>query len=267
MEQRTLITHTSRFFNATLLLSILAMLLISSSVYANNDTIRGLVTIGMQRVFEDIKPAFMATTGQYINVEYASTSDITKRMLNGEPADFIITGRVGLDTLTTAGKISRLGYTIIGGSLVTVAVPAGYPKPDISTAEKFKNALVEAKTISYTNPASGGPSGIHLEKILHELGLTEQVRAKTIFPPFGKPVGDILARKEAEIGIQQATELVGFTGVDIVGVLPDEFQVVTEYGIAIPRNSNYPKGGQKIMDFVQSRQGKELVKAKGLDPR
>lgn len=101
----------------------------------------------------------------------------------------------------------------------------------------MKDALLAARTISFTDPASGGPSGLQFEKILQRLGIAEQIRARTRFPPFGGRVGDILARGDADIGVQQATELSGFAGVDVVGPLPQEFQVVTEYAIGVPSDA------------------------------
>jgi molybdate transport system substrate-binding protein len=121
--------------------------------------------------------------------------------------------------------------------------------------------------ISFTDPASRGPSGLQFEKVLRRLGIAEQVRGKTRFPLFGGRVGDILARGDADIGIQQATELSGFAGVDVVGPLPREFQVVTEYAICVPTDAARPQIGHSLAEFLRSPQGGHLMKAKGLDPR
>lgn len=249
------------------LISVLVVFAMALPRRADAQTARGLVTIGMQRVFEDIKPAFEAATGQRLEVEFASTPDIAKRVESGERADFVIASRAGLDAITKVGRLAPGQSVILGGSLITVAVPTGHARPDISTADRFKAAMLAARSISFTDPASGGPSGLQLEKILQRLGIAEQVRAKTRFPPFGGRVGDILARGDAEIGIQQATELSGFPGVDVVGPLPQEFQVVTEYAIGVPSDATHPEIGHSLAEFMRSPQGGRLLKAKGLHPR
>jgi molybdate transport system substrate-binding protein len=249
------------------LFSTLAMFLMALPLHANAQTVRGLVTIGMQRVFEDIKPAFEAAAGQSIDVDFASTPDITKWIESGERADFVIASRAGLDALVKARKITPDQFVILGGSLITVAVPAGHPKPDISTADRLKAALLAARAISFTDPASGGPSGIQFENILQHLDIVQQIRCTTRFPPFGGRVGDILARGDADIGIQQATELSGFPGVDVVGPLPREFQVVTEYAIGVPVGAADPTASRSLIDFMCSPGGAHLMKAKGLDPQ
>ena len=131
----------------------------------------------------------------------------------------------------------------------------------------MKNALLAAKAVSYTDPASGGPSGIHMARVLERLGISEQVNAKTRFPPAGGPVGDILARREADLGIQQSVELTSYPGVDVVGPLPAEMQVVTDYVAAIPKGSDHPDAGKSLVNFLRSPDGVLLLREGGLDPR
>jgi molybdate transport system substrate-binding protein len=227
----------------------------------------GLVTIGMQRLFDDVRSDFEAADGHRLTVEFASTLDIAKRVQAGEIADFIVTSRAGVDSLIKAGSVTADQHFALVGSAIAVAVPAGHPKPDISTVEALKRALLAARTVSFTDPASGGPSGIHLEKVLGQLGIAEQIRAKTKFPPAGGPVGDILARAEADIGIQQMAELSSFNGVDVVGPLPSAIQSITEYVIAIPSNALHPEVGKALVKFMRTPRGVAAIKARGLESR
>jgi molybdate transport system substrate-binding protein len=228
---------------------------------------RGLVTIGMQRLFEDVRPAFEAAYGTKLKVEFASTPDIARRVEAGEIADFVIVSRAGVAGLIKAGSVATDRHFALVGSSVAVAVPAGRPKPDISTVEAVKRALLAARTISFTDPASGGPSGVHLEKILAQLGIAKQVAEKTRHPPAGGAVGDILAKGEADIGIQQMAELSSFEGVDVVGPLPNELQSITEYEVAIPIHSVHPASAEALIDFMRSPPGVAAIKARRLDPR
>jgi ABC-type molybdate transport system substrate-binding protein len=156
---------------------------------------------------------------------------------------------------------------VLGGSSIAVAVPAGRPKPEVSSAERLKRALLAANAVAYTNPASGGPSEIQFAKVLEHLGIAEEVRPKTKFPPPGGLVGQILAREEADIGVQQSTELSSFRGVEVIGFLPSEFQIVTEYSAAIPTNSPNPEGAKALIEFMRSAEGRAAMKAKGLVPK
>jgi molybdate transport system substrate-binding protein len=187
----------------------------------------------MQRVFDRVMPALQAASGRKFRIEYASTIEIAQRVTGGERADIVVASRSGVDKLMAAQKVAKDGQFDLGGSRIVVAVPKGRTAPDISNAEGVKNALLAAKIVSYTDPASGGPSGIHMARVLERLGISEQVNAKTRFPPAGGSVGDILARGEADIGIQQSVELTSYPGVDVVGPLPREMQIVTV--AAIPK--------------------------------
>jgi molybdate transport system substrate-binding protein len=179
----------------------------------------------------------------------------------------MIVSRAAADGLINSGMVPAGNLFVLGGSSIAVAVPAGRPKPDVSTAERLRSSLLTAKAIAYTDPASGGPSGIQFAKVLERLGISEQIRPKTKFPPAGGPVAEILARGEADIGIQQSTELSSFSGVDVVGLLPSEFQIVTEYVAAIPVNAINSEGAKAFVEFMRSAKGAAAMKAKGLDPK
>ena len=257
--------------NAILRNALGLVLMIANSVSFNSraraDEPRGLVTIGMHRVFDRVMPAFEAASGRKFRIEYASTIEIAQRVIGGERADLVVASRVGVDRLIGAQKVTEDSQLDLGGSRIVVAVPKGRTAPDISNAEGVKNALLAAKAVSYTDPASGGPSGIHMARVLERLGISEQVNAKTRFPPAGGPVGDILARREADLGIQQSVELTSYPGVDVVGPLPAEMQVVTDYVAAIPKGSDHPDAGTAVLNFLRSPQGVRLLREGGLDPR
>jgi molybdate transport system substrate-binding protein len=238
-----------------------------SSVDGRAEEMRGLVTIGMKRVIEEVMPRFETASGRTLDIQFASTPEIAERLQKGEAVDFIIVARGTLDRLIDSKIVAESDYAILGGSSIAVAVPAGHPKPDISTPEALKSALLAAKAVAYTNPTSGGPSGIHFEAVLRQLGIAEQVRPKTQFPPAGGFVGEILRNGNADIGIQQATELSGFGGVDVIGRLPSEFQLVTEYAAAVPRTANHPESGKTLLQFIQSSQAAAAMKDRGLDPK
>jgi len=234
---------------------------------ARGDAPSGLVTIGMQRLFEDVRPAFEAAFGQKLHIEFASTLDIAKRVQGGEVVDFVITSRAGVESLIKTGSVSANHHWPLVASAIAVAIPAGHRKPDISSVEALKKALLDARSVSFTDPASGGPSGVHMAKVLEQLGIADHVRAKTKLPPAGGAVGDILARGEADIGFQQMAELSSFEGVDVVGLVPSEFQSITEYEVAIPAGALRPDVGQAFMEFMHTPRGIDAIRVRGLEPR
>ena len=136
-----------RSVRRALLLFLLAnsMALIST---ARADEPRGLVTIGMHRVFDRVMPAFEAASGRKFRIEYASTIEIAQRVMGGERADFVVASRAGIDKLIGAQKVAEDGQFDLGGSRIVVAVPKGRTAPDISNAEAVKDALLAAKTES-----------------------------------------------------------------------------------------------------------------------
>jgi molybdate transport system substrate-binding protein len=252
--------------NAFGLLILIANFMVPSST-ARADEPYALVTIGMHRVFDRVMPAFEAASGRRFRIEYASTIEIAQRIIGGERADFVVASRAGIDRLISAQKVIEGNDFDLGGSAIVIAVPKGRRAPDISSVEGMKNALLAAKTVSYTDPASGGPSGVHLARVLDRLGISGQVNAKTRFPPAGGLVGDILARGEADLGIQQSVELTSYPGVDVVGPLPREMQIVTDYLAAIPKESVNPDAGKSLVNFLRSPEGVRFLREGGLDPK
>jgi molybdate transport system substrate-binding protein len=229
------------------------------------DDARALVTIGMRRVFESVIPAFRAATGKEFQVDYASTIEIAQRVVGGERADLVIASRAGIEKLISAHKVRPDDQFDLGGSRIVMAVPAGKILPDVSSVEAVKNALLAAKTVSYTDPASGGPSGIQMARVLARLGILEQVNTKARFPAAGRPVGDFLARAEADIGIQQSVELTSYPGVEVVGPLPAEMQIITTYVAAVPSDSHAPDIARSFVDFLRSPGGQLILKQSGLE--
>ena len=253
--------------NALSLLILMASCLSFGSSTARADEPYALITIGMHRVFDKVLPALEAASGRKFRIEYASTIEIAQRLIGGARADLVVASRAGVNRLIDAHKVMKNAQFDLGGSQIVIAVPKGWPSPDISSVEGVKNAMLAARNISYTDPASGGPSGVHMACLLDQLGISEQVNAKTRFPPAGGPVGDVLARGEADIGIQQSVELTSFPGVDVVGPLPADIQALTNYVLAIPNDARQPDAGTSLLEFLRSAKGQRLLLEAGLDPK
>ena len=143
-------------------------------------------------------------------------------------------------------------------------VREGAPKPDVSTVDAFKKALLDAKSVSYIDPASGGSSGIYVGKLLQRLGIAEQVKPKEKLK-HGGYVADVISSGQAELGIHQISEIVPAPGVTLVGPLPKEIQNYTDYAAGIGPDTKYPEAARALVAVFTGPSAQALYKAKGMD--
>jgi molybdate transport system substrate-binding protein len=144
-------------------------------------------------------------------------------------------------------------------------VKAGAPKPDISTPEALKKTLLAAKSISYSDPEAGGASGIYFAKLIERMGIADAVNAKKIFPPPAGFCAEFLLTGQAELAIQQRPELLHVKGVEIVGGLPGDLDVVTVFVGGLATACKEQKTGKALLDFLRSAAAKAVFKEKGLN--
>ena len=144
-------------------------------------------------------------------------------------------------------------------------VKEGAPKPDVSTVEAFKKALLDAKSVSYIDPASGGSSGIYVGKLLQRLGIADQMKPKEKLK-HGGYVADLISSGQSELGIHQISEIVPAPGVTLVGPLPKEIQNYTDYAAGVGPNTKYPAEARTLVAMFTSPSAKALFKSKGMEP-
>src|SRR5260370_31384118 len=169
-------------------------------------------------VMGTLVPMFESATGNKVKISFKGEAAITADLKQGA-VDLVITNTETVDEFATSGDVAGNGKTLLMISKVGVAVKAGAPRPDISTPDKFKAALMAAKTVGY----SQGSSGRQRVNVIQELGIADAVKAKAVVTQ-GRPVGAAIASGEAEIGMQQVAELRPGAGVDVIGELPADLQ-------------------------------------------
>jgi molybdate transport system substrate-binding protein len=230
--------------------------------------IKVLSTTAMKMVFEELSPAFERATGNRLDVTLGPSLRLEKQIGEGEVADVAIVSASGVRDLVEQGRLVNGSAVEVAKSSIGVAVSKGAPKPDLSTAEGFKRAMLAAKSIACSRPVGGGQSGVHLAKVFADLGITEQMQAKAKYGAGGAGglAGLVLLRGEADIGIQQMAELMAVDGIDVVGPLPPEIQMVTPFVAAIPTNAPYAAAGRAVIAFLTTPDAKRVIKAKGLEP-
>jgi molybdate transport system substrate-binding protein len=178
----------------------------------------------------------------------------------------LILSRAAIDALQKQGKIISGSDVTLAGSGVAIAVKAGAPKPDISTAEALKRTLLKAKSIAYSEPSAGGASGVYFAKLLERMGIAESMKPKTKYPPAGGFSAELLLTGEAELAVQQKPELLHVPGVEILGFLPGDLNLVTQFAAAIMTGSNNTETGKALIGNLRSPQAAAVFRSKGLEP-
>ena len=245
--------------------SIGFMLMVSTGAEAAE--IRLLSAIGMQAVMEDLGPKFERATGHKLAIAYADLRTAITRVQGGETFDVAVIPRQGIDSFVKDGKAAAGNVTVVARSGIGVAVRKGAPKPDISSPEALKRTLLAAKSISYSDPASGASSGIHFAKVLDRLGIADEMKPKTVFPKSlgGVAVGVLVANGEAEMGVNQIQELIPVAGVEVIP-LPSDVQLTIIFAAAIMINAKEAEASKALIDFLRTPEAAVAIKAKGMEP-
>jgi molybdate transport system substrate-binding protein len=224
-----------------------------------------LTSVALQSALDELAPQFERSTGNKLKLGYSLIADIKKRVLAGEAADVIILSKPAMDDLQKQDKLEPGSIANVAGTPVAVAVRAGAPKPDISSADALKRSLLAAKSVVYADPAKGGASGVHFAHVVDQLGIAEQLKSKTILVP-GAQAADVVARGDAEIGIGQASEIVPVAGAELVGPLPRELGSVTEFTAGIGTGSKDASAAKSLIQFLTGPIAAPVFKSKGLQP-
>jgi len=205
-------------------------------------------------------PEFERASGNTVMLNYDPAQVVLKRISSGETADFAIMGEVALDALIKLGKIMAATRRLLVGSEAGIGVRAGAPRPDISSAVAFKQALLDARSIAY---ASEGASGIHFVRVIEQLGIADEIKAKAKTRP-GGILAELLVSGEADIAIQHIPELKAAQGIEVVGPFPPGFEFANILVAGIFTNSQQPAAAQALLDFLMSPAAKRILVGQGL---
>jgi molybdate transport system substrate-binding protein len=245
----------------------LAALIASIPCGAGAAEMHVLITTAMKAAIDDLAPAFEAATGHKLTITYGPSGALAKRIAGGEAVDLVILAG-GIDGLIKQGKVAANSRRDVARVRIGVGVRKGAPRPDIATVESLRQTLLKAKSVAYVDPRAGGASGIYLAKMLERLGILAEINAKARLARGGTEdmVSAIVARGEAEIGLQQISEIMSVAGVDLVGPLPDELQTVTVYAAGVPGTAKEAASARAFIAFLTTRVAATVYKTKGLDP-
>ncbi len=234
--------------------------------FASAADVKVFSTIGVQAALEDLAPKFEKATGHKLTITWATAAILVKRVQAGETADLMVLTKQSLDALTKDGRASVEPDATFASSGMAVVVKKGSPKPDISTPEAFKQTLLKAKAIAYSDPAAGGASGVYFAKLLERMGIADQMKPKTRHPPPSGNTAVLVVNGEAELAIQQEPEVMSVAGVDMVGPLPGDLNNITIYSAGVGAGSQQAEPAKALIKFLHSPEAATVFKAKGLTP-
>lgn len=243
---------------------LLAGLLLAARGFAAD--IRVMTAGEFAGAYRALTPEFERSLQHTVQTSYAGPSPdaqdaIPRRLERGEPADVVILAAPALDELIRRGLVLEGSRVDLARSRLGLAVKAGARKPDIAGVEALKAALLQARSIAY--PAAAGPSSA--AELFSRLGIADQLRDKSRRVE-GERVGAVVARGEAEIGLQELGELLPVAGIDVVGPLPPDVQRATVLSAGIAKGSTQPEAAKALIRFLASPAAAGAVTKSGLEP-
>ena len=244
---------------------IAAALCLTGLSQATATELKVLSAGAFKQVVLALVPDFEKQTGHRITVDNDTAGGLQKRIEGGEAFDVAVITPGVVDDLIAKGKIaaaSRINLASVG---VGVVVKEGAPKPDVSTVDAFKRALLAAKSVAYIDPASGGSSGIYIDKLLERLGIADQIRPKATLKKGGH-VADLIVSGEAELGLHQISEIVPVKGASLVGPLPKEIQNTTIYAAGLGASAKNKDAAEALIKAFSSPAAAAVLKSKGMEP-
>jgi molybdate transport system substrate-binding protein len=214
-----------------------------------------MTSVALASALDELAPLYEHASGNKVKISYSLVADFKKRIIAGETADVIILSRPVMDDLGKQDKFLPGSIVNVAGTPVAVVIRAGAAKPDISTGDALKRALL----------AKGGLSGIVAAAAIDRLGIAEQLKSKTILVP-GAQTADVVVKGLADIGVGQASEIVPVAGAELLGPLPGEFASTTLFTSGIGTSTKVPEAAKSLIQFLTGPVAAPIFKSKGFQP-
>jgi len=245
------------------LAAAVALLIVAGGAHAAE--IDALISTAVKAATDEIVPPFEKASGHKLRAIYGPSGGLTRRFDNGEAADVIIVDSAAIDALIKQGKVAP-GRTDFARTGIGIAVRKGAPKPDVSSAEALKRALLAAKSVGHTAPAGGGITALHIQRMFERLEIAAEVTPKVKLAaggPNGR-VSVLVSSGEAEIGLQQVSELMSNPDVEVIGMLPAELQQITIYSAGITAGAKQHEAVKALIEALAAPSAQPIFKSKGL---
>ncbi|HEY5305200.1 MAG TPA: substrate-binding domain-containing protein [Pseudolabrys sp.] len=225
-----------------------------------NAPIKIITTVAMQAVFEKLAPAFKDATGRDVVMTYGPPSAAAEMVRNNEEADIVVSTPDAIATLARDGLTGQ--GSVLCRMQMGLAVGMNEPKPSIATPHEFKAALLRAKSIIHADPKTGSPSAAHFLKVVEQLGIADEVAAKTTRR--AGVVAHAVASGECAMAVQQLAELMLVPGVHVLGPFPAELQNYLPLAAAVHAKAQASDAAQKLIDLIAAPSAKSIIEQAGL---
>jgi molybdate transport system substrate-binding protein len=218
-----------------------------------------MLSAAFKEAYLELLPQFERASGHKVENLWVPSVQMMNRLKGGEKVDLVILSAAALDELKKAGIVSERFDLVKSG--IGIAVKSGAPKPDISSGEAIKRAVLAAKGIAY----STGPSGIYLTGLFQRMGIADQIKSR-VKQTQGVPAGSVVASGEAEIAFQQVSELLPVPGIELVGPLPPDIQEITVFSAGLHAAATAPVAARALVKFLKSPAAAPVIRKKGMEP-
>lgn len=224
--------------------------------------IKGISSMATRLVLAELVAAFQRHSGSRVAIESVGGVDAARRVQAGEAFDVVILASDAIDKLITGGHLRAGSKVDLVRSNVAVAVRAGAMQPDISTEDAVRQAVLAARSISY----SSGPSGVGLARLFERWGIAKDIQDRIVTPPPGIPVGTLVASGEVELGFQQLSELMHLEGIALLGPMPPAIQITTTFCAAVCTGSQQMEVVRALLDYMNSPAAAAAKRRQGMEP-
>ena len=243
--------------------ALACVFLFSQKVAAQTSEVRVLASNGIKAVVEDLLPQAQRAIGHTISVQYRPTAALKTEIDAGEPFDAVIVTAESIAQLSKEGKTAGGEGTPISRVGVGIGIRKGAPRPDISTPEALKRALLAAKAIAY------GPSGAsfpYITRMLETLGIADTMKAKTLFFDTSDGTNAAVAEGKADFGMTLVSEILPVKGIELLGPFPDEFQGYVRFSAAVSASAKNPEAASALIKFLAGLDALASIQARGMQP-
>lgn len=238
-------------------------LVLVNSVCVQAAEVRVMAGSAIAPALNEVAQQFERKTGHKLLIDYGIRDALKKKIDGGEAFDLAIIGEGSMDDAAKQGRIVRDTRTLVARVGMAVAARSGAPKPDISSVDGFKRALLNARSVTY--PPKGAV-GIHLAKVFESLGISEQMKGKVLPLKTVELVPQAVSSGEAELGFAPSTVLKAGTGIDIVGSFPGQLQTYIVYVSAVGATAKQPDAALEFIKYLATPDAITVMKAKGFEP-
>ena len=226
------------------------------------ENIRMLSTLGLMGAMRSLSSAFEAAHGIHVDADFAPTLALLKRLRDGEAADLVILTREGLDEMIGEGRVIAESAADLARSFVGIAVRAEQAHPDIATASALRNTLLAARSVAYSRL---GASGVYFARLIAQMGIAEEINAKATIVEQGF-TAERLVSGEADLAVQQISELKQVEGIEVVGPIPHDLQTPAVFSAGRMTNAENADAADRLLRYLASPEVVPVLRQSGLEP-